>query len=424
MTETEFIATWELGEWIKILREQRFKLNREEFAQAGGPDVGQQAITENGSDRPFDDATIDQYRTAFTGIGDEMAGSLFAALLTACQPTKDIDIADHLAHARQEFTHSAFVVGRALPQPHMAGGEIYGDRIELDPDVSDMLTDTMKHQFVCGLNEIARYYKGLVLLRGPKPDHPMLQSLFSPEWMDLKPTGGLHFVGIVPTDQQSAAMYPFDPIAGIRTIRQAIQRATALGARRAEVIPVAWAILLANSRATPDMPPIAAWSQLAARGPECFTVADEASAEDGSDTGLSASGAANLPDQLPDPETIWRASTELLTPWRDDYALAAWDACITPGPTGAQLDVTRRDPPTTATKESLWVYDDSHYKTTLTTVLLDQGITCATLTDTALTMHEPHPLERDPVYWIPTGMPGRAVLRKASHQDWRAAVVA
>ena len=417
MADTEFLATWELGQWITILREH-LRADPEQFAEAGGPSVEQQKAIEYGNNRALDDAVIDQYQKAFTALGDEKDGSLFSALLVSCQREKDNDAADRLIKARQEFDHSTFVVGLDIGNTSWGGGEIYGDRIELDPRVKDLLTDTMKTQFVYGLTEIARYYKGLVLARGPRPEHPVLTSLFTMDWKDVKPDGGLHFVGIVPPAGQSGSMYPFDPIAGVRTIRQAVRRAEALGAQRAEVIPAAWAILIANSCATPVTTAIEAWSELAARGRDGFVVGLTADTP-----GAAPAGLADMRDQLPDAATIWRASTELLTPWRDDYTLAAWDASIQPGAAGAQLGVDRRPPNDSTLNESVWVYDDSHYATHLTTVLADQDITCATITDTTLTIHEPQQwADREPIYWIPARS-GRAVLRKASHNDWRAAQV-
>lgn len=418
MADTEFLATWELGQWITILREH-LKADPEQFAEAGGPSVEQQKATEYGNDRAIDDAVIDQYQKAFTTLGDEKDGSLFAALLVACQPVTDTGAADQLIEARQEFDHSAFVVGLDIGSKSWGGGDIYGDKIELDPRLAGALTEVLKHQFVYGLTEIARYYKGLVLARGPHAEHPVLTSLFTLEWKDVKPDGGLHFVGIVPTAGQSGSMYPFDPIAGVRTIRQAVRRAEALGARRADVIPAAWAILIANSCATPDKPAIEAWSELAASGPE-YIVGDQTANPCGALAGL-----ADMRGQLPDPATIWRTSRELLTPWRDDYTVAAWDAAIQPGAAYAELDVDRRPPIDSTLNESVWVYDDSHYTTHLTTVLADQGITCATITDTTLAIHDPQQSGhvREPIYWIPTGRPGRAVLRKGSHSEWRAAQV-
>ncbi|OAT69386.1 hypothetical protein AWB85_21730 [Mycobacteroides immunogenum] len=412
------VATAELGVWITVLRENHLNLTHEQFAEAGGPDIDTQRLIEHGTDKQIDPETVRKYQHAFLTRLDDPYRSLFDALLIGCQYEDNPAAVARLKMERIEADQPNFVVGIDVTNPTFRE-PIYGDAIHLDA-LATHLPDAFRANFAYVLPEIVRHHRCLVLVRGPKAEHPALLTLRDAEWRDAKPNGDFFYVGTAP--QENTYLYPLDPIANIRNLDRALKRSNALGATRDEATPLAWAIIIANSRAqASSTPAIEAWSDLAAEGPHAFTVSDRTVAmpDDGTEPPRPR---PPLQSQIPDAETIWRTSKDILTPWRDDHTLATFFITVTDMTSRENIIAQRQQTPTPTPEltESVWAFNDDHYRGNLVDVLTDQHITTATISATSLTLNPP-PIGASTTHALPTGIRGRAVVRSEGTQLWRVA---
>ncbi len=389
---------------IRQLREKVLGVTLTKIAEAGGPSTTTQ--TEIESDRPstLTDKTVRNYFTAYNDLQPGLIHYTFlpavlAALKASADPSDELqarieDLVDKGGHHRTLLLgcHTGStntVTGSALALP------------DADSPLRRLLAPTDYREFLRYSVQIAQRHSAVTLVPASQRHHDLLSGYIDNGWQDGAETRA---VGQVSPYISRAAV---DPIAGVHSLNEALDRAAALGAAPDDIVATAWAILIACTKASKfEEQPIRTWHRLAPVNAHKPTPAAESSSPalkllkfdtagiDGVDQALAK--------DMPSASSIYEASWRTLRSWYEEYTAARWTVELADDDKSWEVEERYSSPGGEgAGSRDLWLYNDAQFPT-LPKVLHSRGTPNTVLTETGVTLTTDYAPQT--YRWFPVGI--------------------
>ncbi|WP_016894112.1 hypothetical protein [Mycobacteroides abscessus] len=288
--------------------------------------------------------------------------------------------------------------------------EVFGQSCSLLPAARPCLPYQEELNFARAATRLVSRRDGLALVRVQDLEHPELLGI-QQRWRGEP----MLYLGVDPHTQ--IRLLAVDPIQPVTSLAQGWQCAQDLGADMAERGPLAWAIVLAKlAGSRMDCAPILAWSTLDGRGPEGFLAALEQYVTDVAPDAVALAPAADL---------IWSAGRKYLVKWHSLYVQArnridmffngeSWSSqhVKTPGRHVLKAPVAGQF----AGDLVLVAYDDVELPEA--PLVIGRSAPAVAVTPTSLQLTG-SPLDLERLYWLPTGIGGRILVRTEHGGVWR-----
>lgn len=420
---------------IRDVRDKVVRASLERVAQAEGPSVSLQTEIEGGSGKPVTDATISKYQVAFDKItpGAVPAGFLSAVATLFGGLTHENRLNKQITERVRAWGHSRSVLLGCHPgsTDMITGANLV--LLEGDSPLSGMLHDIDRIEFTRLCIGIAKRHPAPTLVANSERHRAPLDRYLSAGWLD---GSEIRSIGQVSPPERRAA---FDPIAGARSLSEALILADALCTNSRDAVAAAWGILIVNTAAqlgrkptepdigvdTEPVSPLRMWQALE----RDFLRAAYSDSVDqrGSFTATSAwfrqsgLGSALLAD-IPPGGHIRAALSEALRLWHEDYVAAAWQVDLAnefkDGKRLRPWDIAETEPDLFGDRPSpvdLWYFNERRHPN-LPKVLHAQGVGNVTLSSTGLQLATDY---RGSTYrWFPVGLGTGFGLLLDDRGDW------
>lgn len=385
---------------IRQLREKVFGVTLAKIAESGGP--GTTTQTEIESERPstVTDKTVRSYFDAYQTLRPGVIHYTFLpaaliALQAAASPNDELQSRiDSLVSAGGHRRALLFgcnarsaktVTGSALALP------------EADSPLRLLLNSTDYREFQRYAVQVAQRHDAVTLVPASQRHHDLLASYIDNGWQEDADTWA---VGQVSPHVARAAV---DPLIGVRSLNEALDRAAALGAGPEDIVATAWAILIACTKAAKyGAQPIRMWHKhvqiseagVVAKVPEADIYQFNANGIAGAD--------ATLINEMPSASAIYQASRRTLNLWYEEYTAARWIVDLADD--GQSWEVAERTSNLDGEspgRRDLWLYNDTQFPT-LPKVLYSRETPNTVLTSTGVTLTTSYAPQ---VYrWFPVGI--------------------
>lgn len=397
---------------IRQLREKVFTTTLDAIVKAGGPSATTQTEIESERDSTLTDTTVTKYVAAFQTLRPGLIHYTFlpavlAALKAAANPNQELE--ERIDGLANNWENSrTLLIGCHTSSTNM----ITASELTLPEDNSPLrrlITDFDYREFLRYAVTIAQRHNAATLVPASQRHHNLLADYIDNGWQADANTRAVGQVS--PTITRAAV----DPIAGVQSLNEALDRAAALGAAPQDIVPTAWAILIACTKAANEgKQPIKTWYTLANSARRAFDVKIE-----GTDrfqpAGLSDS-ITQLADEIPDTSIISAASWRTLRTWYEEYTVSRWTVEVTDDNKGWEVtercaDLYGEGPG----RNDLWLYNDTQFPT-LPTVLKSRETPNTVLTSTGIRLTVNYaPL---PSRWFPIGKGTHYGVVQNHRGDW------
>lgn len=230
---------------IRDVRDKVVRASLERVAQAEGPSVSLQTEIEGGSGKPVTDATISKYQVAFDKItpGAVPAGFLSAVATLFGGLARENRLNKQITERVRAWGHSRSVLLGCHPgSTDMITG---ANLVLLDDDspLSGVLHDIDRIEFTRLCTSIAKRHPAVTLVSNSERHRAPLDRYLAAGWLE---EGDIRAIGQVSPPERRAA---FDPIAGARSLSEALMLADALCTNGRDAVAAAWGILIVNTAA-------------------------------------------------------------------------------------------------------------------------------------------------------------------------------
>lgn len=365
------------GTTMRTFRESVARVSRDDVAAAGGPSTTVQAEIEIGQHVSVSAATVDKYACAYSQLCGSVDSSFFYALAAAHAA------ADSTSGETARWQRVQDIIGSRQPNDfefflglEVGRGESLVTasalRIE-DGALRRLMNADDEQRFLAACCNIANRHPALTLVPAA-----------AAEDRDCLPRSLTGSVGHTRDWLDPAG---FDPLVGVKNLRDALARASVLGAVGDDAVPTAWAILAANALGyRQTIPPIQAWAHMR-RDPAHF---------------LKVLPTADSQSALvvPSPAQVFESSAKHLLRWFDAYTAATCQVSID---SSGSWSVNRLAPdsavvPRMHDSKQVWAFDDDHFSE-LPTVLAQCEIAAAVLSKDGLEIATRY--HRTTSHWFP-----------------------
>lgn len=389
---------------IRQLREKVLGVTLAEIHKEGGPSTTTQTEIESDRESTLTDKTVQNYFTAYNNLQPGLIHYTFlpaalAALKAAADPRDELntridDLVNKGGHSRTlllgcHTSSTNTVTGSALELP------------QADSPLRRLINSTDEREFLRYSVQIAQRHSAVTLVPASQRHHDQLASYIDNGWQDDSETRA---VGQVSPHIGRAAV---DPIAGVHSLNEALDRAAALGAAPDDIVATAWAILIACTKASKfEEQPIRTWHKLALVSSHKPTPAAEVDSPllkllkfdtvgiGGADEGLT--------NDMPSVSSIYEASWRTLRSWYEEYTAARWTVELADDDKSWEVEerCSSSDGEGAGSRD-LWLYNDAQFPT-LPKVLCSRGTPNTVLTSTGVTLTTEHASQN--YRWFPVGV--------------------
>lgn len=400
-----------------------------------------QTEIEGGSAKAVTASTIGKYQVAFDKLkpGAVPAGFLPAVATLFSRVAREDRLGKQIADRVRSWGHSRSVLLGCHPgsTDMITGANLVP--LEGDSPLSAMLHDIDRIEFTRLCIGIAKRHPAPTLVANSERHRAPLDRYLAAGWLD---GSEIRSIGQVSPPERRAA---FDPIAGARSLSEALVLADALCSNSRDAVAAAWGILIVNTAAQlgrkPNEPAIDA-GRVEPRGGEPVSplrmwralerdflgaAYSDSVDQKGSFTATSAwfrqSGLeSELLADIPPGGHIRAALSEALRSWHEDYVAAVWQVDLAnefkDGQRLRPWDIAEAEPDLFGDRPSpvdLWYFNERRHPN-LPKVLHAQGVGNITLSSTGLQLATDY---RGSTYrWFPVGLGTGFGLLLDDRGDW------
>lgn len=424
--------------FIRDVRDKVVRASLDQVARAEGPSVSLQTEIEGGSAKAVTASTIGKYQAAFDKLkpGAVPAGFLPAVATLFSRVAREDRLGKQIADRVRSWGHSRSVLLGCHPgsTDMITGANLV--LLEGDSPLSGMLHDIDRIEFTRLCIGIAKRHPAPTLVANSERHRAPLDRYLAAGWLD---GSEIRSIGQVSPPERRAA---FDPIAGARSLSEALVLADALCSNSRDAVAAAWGILIVNTAAqlgrkpnecgldadkdiddTDPVSPMRMWRAMERdhlraaysveqRGP--FSASSAWFRQGGLQSALLA--------DMPSGVHIRAALSEALTSWYEDYIAAVWQIDLVNefhnGHRMPPWEVDGTEPDLFGDRPSpvdLWYFNERRHPN-LPKVLHAQGVGNITLSSTGLQLATDY---RGSTYrWFPVGLGTGFGLLLDDRGDW------